>query len=426
LALGTLAGAGRRALLATEARASLAVLGPTQSGKTTALAVPAILEWQGPVVATSVKADLVADTLGWRGRLGPVWLYDPTSTTGLAARGWSPLARCDDWAGARRTAAWLCSGVRRGRSGLNDEEFWYTAAAKLLAPLLLAAAVDGRDMGCVLRWLDMQEEAEVAGVLERFGLSDALGAATASWGRDERTRSSVYATAEVVLEAFADPAVRVSAARSEISPEALLAGAGGTLYVCAPAHEQERLRPVFVTLLQEVINAALERSLRCGRPLEPSLLVVLDEAANIAPLRDLDGLASTAAGHGIQLVTVWHDMAQIRSRYGERAATVLNNHRAKVVLSGISDPATLEYASALVGEVDVPEASETIGGQGERSTTRSARPRPLAPAASLRQMRPGEGVLVYGHLPPVRLRLRPWFADRELRRRQAGGVKPVR
>lgn len=50
--------AGRR-LVAVESRHSLLVLGPTQSGKTTALAVPAILEWPGPVIATSTKGDLL-------------------------------------------------------------------------------------------------------------------------------------------------------------------------------------------------------------------------------------------------------------------------------------------------------------------------------------------------------------------------------
>ena len=30
-------------------------------------------------------------------------------------------------------------------------------------------------------------------------------------------------------------------------------------------------------------------------------------------------------------------------------------------------------------------------------------------AATVRRIRPGEGVLVYGHLPPARIRLRPWW-----------------
>jgi hypothetical protein len=42
--------------------------------------------------------------------------------------------------------------------------------------------------------------------------------------------------------------------------------------------------------------------------------------------------------------------------------------------------------------------------------------RRLAPAEALRQLKPGRAVLLYGHLPPVRLHLRAWFADRRLRR----------
>ncbi len=69
LVLGTLATRGARpgrTVLAGEPAQSVAVVGPTQSGKTTALAVPAILGWEGPVVAASVKTDLVRHTLGWR------------------------------------------------------------------------------------------------------------------------------------------------------------------------------------------------------------------------------------------------------------------------------------------------------------------------------------------------------------------------
>jgi hypothetical protein len=85
---------------------------------------------------------------------------------------------------------------------------------------------------------------------------------------------------------------------------------------------------------------------------------------------------------------------------------VVNNHRAKLVLSGSSDTSTLEYASRLIGSADVPDHSLTIDASGGHSTTRSRRERSLAPDADLRRIRPGEGVLVYGHLPPARVRLR--------------------
>jgi type IV secretion system protein VirD4 len=65
-------------LIAAQARASVLCVGPSQSGKTTGLVVPAILEWQGPVVSTSVKADVVHDTHRARAALGDVLVFDPT------------------------------------------------------------------------------------------------------------------------------------------------------------------------------------------------------------------------------------------------------------------------------------------------------------------------------------------------------------
>lgn len=401
-------------LVAGEERQSVIVLGPTQSMKTSGLAIPAILEWQGPVLATSVKSDLLRSTLDMRASLGQVWVYDPTSSSGATSSGWSPLAFCRSWHDAQRTASWLAGATPSGSTGLSDAEFWYQSAAKLLAPLLYAASRAGGSMADVVRWVNLQERREVMKALA--GAEDgARDAATASFGRDIRQKSSVYATAETVLSAYEDPVVADSSTNSDITPQALFDDSRGTLYIVSPSHEQRRLRPLFETLLHTILSYAFDDASAKGA-LDPPLLVVLDEAANIAPLRDLDTLASTAASHGIQLVSVFQDLAQITSRYGERAHTVVNNHRAKILLSGISDTQTLEYASRILGDEEVLQSSVTRGAQGNRSTTESTALRSLAPAHVLRGIRPGEGVLVYGHLPAARLRLRPWFKERGLAR----------
>jgi type IV secretion system protein VirD4 len=402
-------------LIAAEERQSVIVLGPTQSMKTTGFAIPSILEWEGPVLATSIKTDLLRDTIDSRTRRGDVWVYDPTSSTEHPTNAWSPLAMCKDWRGAQRTAMGLAGASRTNGSGLSDADFWYAASAKLLGPHLFAAAMSDRTMADVVRWVNTQEEREIREALVAAGTPEAIDAATASWKREQRQKSSVYTTVETVLNAYEDPVVARSAMSCDISPEVLLDGTQRTLYVVSPSHEQRRLRPLFETLLQTVINYAVELSGRTGKPLDPPLLVVLDEAANIAPLRDLDTLASTAASHGIQLVSVFQDLAQISTRYGERAQTVVNNHRAKIVLSGISDTQTLEYASRLLGDEEVMQSSVTRGAYGSRSTTESIAMRSIAPANVLRSIRPGEGVLVYGHLPAARIRLRPWFKEKSLR-----------
>lgn len=420
-------GTSQRRLLAAERGHSVLVVGPTQSRKTSGFAIPAILEWDGPVVAASVKSDLAQHTRAWRQDQGQVWVYDPSASTGFASASWSPLQASVTWEGARRTAASLTEVARSAPGALADGDFWYATAAKLLAPLLLAAAMSGGTMADVVRWVDTQEVDEVFDALSGSGERSALQAVRAAWGRDERQRSAVYTTTETIVEIFADPSVAASEPAPTgthlagcIDPDRLLDGRD-TLYLCAPAHDQRRLRPLFATLVSQVVEAAYERAGRRGEPLDPPLLVVLDEAANVAPLAELDVLASTAAGHGVQLVTVWQDLAQLQARYGTRAGSVVNNHRVKVFLSGIADPGTLEHASSLIGETELRTWATTVDRSGGMSHTDSPSLRRLAPADALRRVPPGDAVVVSGHLPPIRLRLRPWQNDRLLRARAETG-----
>jgi type IV secretion system protein VirD4 len=407
----------KRRLVAAEPGQSTLVVAPTQTGKTSGLAIPAILEWPGPVLATSVKSDLLHDTHRHRATLGRVELFDPASSTGRPSQSWTPLASCMTWDGARRVAHWLTEGAAPAKRNLSDGDFWYAAAAKLLAPLLFAAASTGRTMAHVIAWIDTQEESAVLRALQGTHCEEALNAMQASWTRDDRQRSSIYTTAETIVEAYADPGVLAHSEMSEISPTRLLDGGCHTLYLSATVREQRRLRPVFVTLLESVIEEAYRQAARRGKPIDPPLLIVLDEAANIAPLPDLDVIAATGAGHGVQLVTVLQDLAQAHERWGrDRAQTIVNNHRAKLIGAGSADARTLDYAAHLIGDGRFLQTSSSGGAQSRRTVTESSTYRMLAPPHAIRQGSAHSAVLVYGNLPPAWVTLRAWFADEQLRR----------
>ena len=412
---------GRRELVAAERRQSVLVVGPSQSGKTSGIAIPAICAWDGPVLATSVKADLLEHTLEQRRRRGRVAVYDPAGSSRAArseTEGWSPLVVSGTWPGARRMASAMCS-VAEADHSMEDAGFWYAAAEKLLAPLLFAAASSGGSISDVVRWIDDQELGEPLLALELAAVPDAVRAARTSFSREDRQRSSVFSTAEAVVAGFADPAVASSAEHATLDPRALVTAGPrrlSTLYCCAPARGQERLRPLFTALVREVLDAAFAESAKLGGPLEPGLLVVLDEAANVAPLAELDGIAATAAGHGIALLTVWQDMAQIEARYARRWSTIVNNHRGKVICAGSSDALTLEHVELLMGEQEGVEVSTTMGRDSVRSRTESPSRRRLAAPGSLRRLPRGEAVLLYGTLPPARVRLPAPEPERRLSR----------
>lgn len=409
-------GRHRRCLLAAEARQSVIVVAPTQTGKTTGLAVPALLEWTGPILATSVKNDLLRDTLARRAELGDVKVFDPTDTTGLSRASWTPLAACGDWQGARRTADRLAKAAQFSSRTLQDADFWSHAGARFLAPLLLAAAVSDRTMTDVVQWIDTEEQADIADALADDEYEPARDALLNVWSADDRLRSSLYLTASLALDAYNDPAVASCSTRADVTAAWLLDHPANTLYLCAPADEQGRLRPLFITLIREIVGEVYARAARTGKPIEPALLIVLDEAPNIAPLPNLDQLASTGAGQGLQLVTIVQDLAQVHARWGATADSIVNNHRAKLFGSGLSCAKTLDYVARVLGDQELRQISSTSGEQGRRSKTESRTYRALAPANALRESRPGSMLLIYGHLPPAQIALRPWYRDRSLRR----------
>jgi len=405
--------AGR--LLAGEDCHSVLVFGPPDSFKTTGLVIPAILEWAGPVLTTSVKPDVIKATRAHREARGEVVVLDPLGASGLARARWTPLAFCRTWAGAQQTAATIAATADLGTLATAEHKYWKTLGQKLLAPLLFAAARDGRSMTDLLRWIDLREDNEVAKLLADSEVDGAITAWEASQSRTDKARDSVYGTAEDLLAIYADERVQAFTAGHDLAEDAFLGG-DNTLYLYAPVHEQRRLRPLFETVTMQLVRVAQEQAARApDGKLDPRFLCALDEAGNVAALELLPEWATTGRGQGIQLLSVWHDQAQLVHRYGDRAATILNGHRAKVFLSGLADVGALELGSKLIGDQAVTETNYATDTQGRVSAAQATSYRPLVPLEELRRLRPGEGIVIYGHLRPARIQVRPHFTPREQR-----------
>ena len=151
--------------------------------------------------------------------------------------------------------------------------------------------------------------------------------------------------------------------------------------------------------------------------LSPRLLLALDEAGNVFRYPRLPHLLTTARGNGIQLLLVYHDLAQVEHLYGGRevARTVVSNAKMRMLLPGVGDLETLRYWSDLMGRARTQTRGETRGADGRRSRSTNEHQDALAPLHQLQQLPDGEAVLLYQNLPPARVRLLPWYADRRFR-----------
>ncbi len=390
------------------ARTSVMAIAPTRTGKSTRLVVPNLLRWDGPAVVTSVKRDVYDLTAAHRAdSYGPVHLFDPTGSTGLTGVRWSPLLTSTTFPDATRTATWLADAAAV-EDNHTTAKFWDTLATKLLAPLLYAAARTGQTIHQVSHWVDRSDFDEVARILHSLGDVDAQAAWQAITDLPPETRGSVLGTAMAIFRGFGSP--RVKAATSCTPGDTTdtlnipqLLTTGGTLYLVAPEYEQAELRPVFVALVQAVYRAAVDLSANLleGAPLNPPLLLMLDEAGNIAPLKALPKIASTGAGQGITLMTIWQDRAQIRQLYGDAERTVIANHTTSVWLPGSQDLDTLKLLADLIGDQWVASATVSAAADGGLSVSQGTERIDVAPPAFLRTLTHGQAVMLSGNLPPA-------------------------
>jgi type IV secretion system protein VirD4 len=420
-----------RQTIASPVRHSLLLFGPTLSGKTLSFVIPTVLRWRGPVIATSSKVDLLLATITRRQRRGQVYLLDPFRASGLESIRWSPLVGSRSWAGALDMAYWLTQAASVSHT-IQSAEFWETLAKNLLAPLLYAAAnKPGATMLTVVRWANEYQTAdEVLAVFTAMEEADrhdpaprmARSAFLASVKADPRRKDSIYGTAQVLLDVYKYPAVAEMASGCDIDRDAFLGGYDGagrpvdnTVFVFAPEHRQDQLHPVLEAFICWLIRGAEDRYAATGTALDPPLLVMLDEAANIAPLRKLGTYASSLASQGVQLVAVFQNFGQVRDRYGTQASTIVTNFLVKVLMGATTDRELLELLTVLIGKEEITQESLTYGVDGSRVATASIRQRELAPIHSLVQQRPGQALALLSHRRPVRLQVRPYTQLGEFR-----------
>ena len=442
-------------------RGSVALIGPTQSGKTV-LASSAIVAWDGPVVALSVKRDLYNTTAAARSKAGEVAVFDPGGVTGMPSARWSPLRDVTTAVGALRAGRALAQAIPR--NGVQGGDFWAAHGEAFISAYFslagLSRLLPHPDDGLPREPLTIERLATWAymGVgitdplvneLLRQGLAEdqpletrllARNAATklmAHHREDPRIRGSIYATARLAFEAWSDPSVAHSAGhdprRGYDSPDDhrwenrprwidldwLMGtaddGRANTVYLSAPDTEFQRLAPVLGGLLGDLREQVHAWDIE-GRRLPKPLLWVIDEAGQLE-LSWLPAEVSTIAGLGAMLVTCWQSKAQISDRYGTLADAVLGGHRSKVFFSCVDDPSTVDYLSKVAGTEHVAQRSWNADVQG-RSSSVSEQPQreDLLPAHLVRHMAPGDAVLIRGTLPPVHLRLVRWWRDPQLRR----------
>ena len=409
--------------------ASLRVVAEPGSGKTRTVLAPILAQHPGAVLATSTKADLYELTAGARRSEGrPVAIFDPQ---GLLPDGpallWSPILGCRDPEVALRRADALLSG----NPGRDDEArqggIFTHSARELLGCYLRAADLDGRDLRSVLAWASRLSDPAPADILRQRAPEDdwAAKGVTHTTGAPETT-SGVARYLTQALACFAHGGVVATccpARGRNFNIEAHLR-AQGSVYLFGSGAGLGPVAPLVTALAEEVVVVAeaLARRRPNGR-LDPPLLLLLDEVANVAPLPSLPGLLATARAKGIVIVYALQSFSQAVTRWGpSQAETMANATTITEVFGGLSLARDLEDLERLCGRRRVRRESIHLGAApGHSTATRHWDYEPVMRADEIRTLRSGSTLVLWSNFAPIiaqhrrvpRRLARQWAADPE-------------
>jgi type IV secretory pathway TraG/TraD family ATPase VirD4 len=393
----------------------LAVMAP-RAGKTTALAIPAVLDAPAAVVATSNKSDLWSVTASPRAQATGerVWVFDPQGITDVQRTWWwNPLATVTTVEEAHRLAGHFVQEVRSERT---DRDFWSAAAHDLLTGLLLAASVSGRDLVEVYEWLN---DPVVTTPVEALRASGHRAVAASLLGRMHgapETRDGIYETARTAAQCLRDeailawvtpPALREESDLDQFDVQAFSL-TRQTLYLLSK-EGAGAAAPLVAALTDQIMRQATRAAELAGGRLDPPLVVVLDEAANVCRISDLPELYSHFGSRGITPLTILQSYKQGVRVWGEHGMDALwSASTIKLIGAGLDDARVAEDISRLIGEHDVPVRSVNHGDRSSGQTVSLRRQRILGPE-HVRALPRGTALLLATGARVASLQLQPWY-----------------
>jgi type IV secretory pathway TraG/TraD family ATPase VirD4 len=412
-------------IVAAQPNISATVFGVPGSSKTTGLVLPNAAEWQGPLVVTTTKAADLDVIYARRRALGPVWVIAPAGIPGRTTNKWSPVEYCTDAKAADRMAAWMAEAS----AGSEDTRAapWIDQAKNVLKGVLLAANLSGGGINAMRRWLSLGKDAvdHVRAVLQQHGYDEVADDYASPWLRlHEDGIGSIQFSLNVLARVYADEEVRETCAGTDFTVEELLAK-NGTVCLIASEADAERFAPLLTSIIASIIHGAEVAYNSTGKPLDPALGVLVDEAGNMLRYPRLPNILTTGRGMGIVVLTVWHDLSQLRDRLGtQKANTVLSASGLRMLLPGCGDLETLRYFSGLYGRTETLRTSHGRS-RGELSTNTSTTETDLAPVHSLQQLKEFTAIAQYSNQPPIKVRMRLTFRDRDLKKLLTPSAPPA-
>jgi type IV secretion system protein VirD4 len=394
------------------------IMASTRSGKGVAIIIPHLLRYAGSAFVLDPKGENARATGRQRARLnGKVHCLDPFGISGKPQSRFNPLSRFtpDNMeAESKALAAALFASVER--------DHWSASGQQLLAAFIMYVHASDKfspkekDLNTV-RSLLLGSAPETLLDMKKSTIADGLvsGLAASFLNTPDNERGSIISSAQRETEILDNPDIARCLAAAGDGPAVNFTdwhSGTMTVFLCLSAPKF----PTFNRWLRLVLTSALDEMTDRLNPPPLPVCFMLDELATLGHLEAVENAVGLAAGYGVQLFTVFQDVAQMKDLYKNRWASFIGNAGIRALFS-LDDYDTARYWSDFIGGRTVVSRSESQNAFGitqSRSSNETFRA-VLNPDEIMLRYSAGRMLVLPQGSRPIEAERVPYFRDRSLR-----------
>ena len=164
--------------------------------------------------------------------------------------------------------------------------------------------------------------------------------------------------------------------------------------------EKKTYHSLVTIFLKQCYETLVDYAQKCGGKLPYRTNFLLDEFANMPPLKDVDTMVSAARSRKMRFFFVIQNYAQLAEVYGKEKGDTIRGNCTNIVYLISTELSALKEISEMCGEIKVKTDKKDKDGKAIEET------RPLITVSDLQKLKMGEIILLRLRMNPFRTKLK--------------------
>ena len=290
-------------------------------------------------------------------------------------------------------------------NGKSDSEFWEKSAADYFSGLALGLFMDAKEKEVNLNSINYmstvgeERRGTTPYIKEYFSLkgedSSAYIFASNTINAPNETKGGILSTFRQKIRLFSTrESLSEMLAYSDFDMRDI--GKQKTAVFMIIHDEKKTYHGLMTIFVKQCYETLIDCAQANGGKLEYRTNFILDEFANMPPLKDVDAMVTAARSRDIRFTFIIQNFAQLNEVYGEEIAQVVKGNCGNLVYLISTELKALEEISKMCGEVKSKEKDKTA------ST-------PLVTVSDLQKLKLFEAIIIRWRKNPFKTKLTPDF-----------------